>query len=251
MGRWGREMSEGALTLPAPQTSRRRADATEVSLSPVVPALGPSYHLGTQHPALLVLRGRERQLGRVGVGSVRGGLGEESCFPGSGARSRPWGGRLSPVTGAGRAVRRRAWQSSSNNFGVTPLLGGEGAEQASPAGPSKPSSPVHTVNIIFKPKARKEESKKQYFSSHAKNGIKRRSGRPRPLQLSLGGPPLPTSVWCWVDGVPGFSPSKIGATPASRQRPFYFLFWLAILNQQGIKRNPDLTSPPTCVILCA
>ena len=65
-------MSEGALTLPAPQTSRRRADATEVSLFPVVPALGPSYHLGTQHPALLVLRGQERQLGRVGVGSVRG-----------------------------------------------------------------------------------------------------------------------------------------------------------------------------------
>lgn len=147
-------------------------------------------------------------------------------FSGSAALSLPWGGRLSPVTGAcgEGAVRRRAWQSSSNNIGVTPLLGGEGAEQASPAGPSKPSSPVHTVNIIFKPKAGKEESKKQYFSSHAKNGIKRRSGRPRPLQLFLGGPPLPTSVWCWVDGIPGFSPSKIGATPASRQRPFYFLF---------------------------
>ena len=130
-------MSEGALTPPAPQTSRRRADATEVSLFPGVPALGPSYHLGTQHPALLVLRGQERQLGRVGVGSVRGGLGEESCFPGSVALSLPWGGRLSPVTGAGRAVRRRAWQSSSNNIGVTPPSWGRGSRAGLSSGPLK------------------------------------------------------------------------------------------------------------------
>lgn len=50
--------------------------------------------------------------------------------------------------------------------------------------------PYNLVKMIFKPKARREESKKQYFSSYAKNGIERRSGRPRPLRLSPGVYPL-------------------------------------------------------------
>lgn len=49
--------------------------------------------------------------------------------------------------------------------------------------------PLAYSKVILKSKDRREESKKQYFSSHAKNGIERRSGRPRSLWLSLGGYP--------------------------------------------------------------
>lgn len=164
-------MCAGPLTLPVPQTSRKRGDVLRSSSSPRLPLLVPAPVQG--HSTLCWCSGDTPRERRGRAGSVRGG------------------GRLSPLTGGGGGVVRRAWRSSSNNTGVAPLLGGEGAEQASLAGPSKPSSPVHMVNVIFKPKAGKEESKKQYFSSHAKNGMERRSGRPRPLQLSLGGPPCP------------------------------------------------------------
>lgn len=102
-------MCAGAPTLSVPQTSGKRGGVTEVFLFPTAPALGPSSHLRTQHPALVVVLPvvRKDTQGEEGRGWVRRG------------------GRLSPVTGGGGVVRS-AWWSSSNNTGVAPPSWGRG-----------------------------------------------------------------------------------------------------------------------------
>lgn len=154
---------EGDLTLPIPGASRTREKVwIEVFLCPRVLSF-VHHQLRKQHP-LLVLSDQERNQREA---SLKSWSEERVKFLGLIGTQFPQERGCTPmIFFGGGEIRKRTWPNSRNNW-IIPFLGWKdqgGLFQLAPQ--NLPS--FHTVNIFIS-KARREESKKQYFSSHAKN----------------------------------------------------------------------------------
>lgn len=183
---------EGNLTLPIPQTSRKRGDTSlpfpQSSLS------RPSYQLRKQHPLLLVLSDQERNWGEASLGSwsEEREPGGESQFSRLTGIQFPQERGQSPMTlvAVGRSGKELG-QTPETILDNPPFLGERDQDQGGLLQLAPQNlPPSHTVNIIFKSKAGREESKKQYFSSHAKNGARGVAGL-GPSECPLGVPLSP------------------------------------------------------------
>lgn len=180
---------EGNLTLPIPQTSRKRGDTSlpfpQSSLS------RPSYQLRKQHPLLLVLSDQERNWGEASLGSwsEEREPGEESQFSRLTGTQFPQERGHSPMTlvAVGRSGKELG-QAPETILDNPPFLGERDQDQGGLLQLAPQNlPPSHTVNI-FKSKAGREESKKQYFSSHAKNGDREEWQAQAPLSVPWGFP---------------------------------------------------------------
>lgn len=172
-------MCAGAPTLSVPQTSGKRGGVTEVFLFPMAPALGPSSHPRTQHPALVVvvlLRGQEGHPGGGGAGQGQTRRAPQPCD------WWWWGGQKGLVE-----LQQQYW-------GSAPFLGERGQSGLLQQAPQSPAPPFTRLALFLNPRPGKKNPKSNISHHMPKMGWRGGAAGLGPSSCPLGVPPAHLSM---------------------------------------------------------